>query len=76
MVKLKKFQKKLLKKTLIDLAADFRLEKASDYLKWYKQKHKAPNLIKKSIYSLPEISKKKLKKFKIIGCQVVIQLQF
>jgi len=33
--------------TLIDLAADFRLEKASDYLKWYKQKHRATNLIKK-----------------------------
>ena len=36
--------------TLIDLAADFRLEKTSDYLKWYKQKHRAKNLIKKSIY--------------------------
>ena len=35
-------------KVLIDLAADFRLEKSSDYLKWYKQKHKAQNLIKKS----------------------------
>ena len=34
--------------TLIDLAADFRLEKSSDYLKWYKQKHRAKNLIKKS----------------------------
>ena len=38
--------------TLIDLAADFRLNKASDYLKWYKQKHRAPKLIKKSIYSV------------------------
>ena len=64
-----KISKKLLKKNiLIDLAADFRLEKASDYSKWYKQKHKAPNLIKKSIYSLPEISGKELKKYKIIGC--------
>ena len=44
--------KYLLKKnTLIDLAADFRLKKASDYLKWYKQKHRATNLIKKSIYA-------------------------
>jgi len=61
--------KYLLKKnTLIDLAADFRLEKASDYLKWYKQKHRAPNLIKKSIYSLPEITGKKIRGFKIIGC--------
>ena len=47
--------------TLIDLAADFRLEKASDYLKWYKQKHRATNLIKKSIYLLPEINRKEIK---------------
>ena len=61
--------KHLLKKnTLIDLAADFRLKKASDYLKWYMQKHKAPKNIKKSIYSLPEISKENIKKFNIIGC--------
>ena len=64
-----KISKKLLKKNiLIDLSADFRLEKSSDYLKWYKQKHKAPNLIKKSIYSLPEISGSKLHNYNIIGC--------
>ena len=61
--------KYLLKKnTLIDLSADFRLEKASDYLKWYKLKHRAPNLIRKSIYALPEITGEKIKTFKIIGC--------
>jgi N-acetyl-gamma-glutamyl-phosphate reductase len=61
--------KQLLKKNiLIDLAADFRLEKASDYLKWYKQKHRAQNFIKKSIYALPEITGKEIKNFKIIGC--------
>ncbi len=54
--------------TLIDLAADFRLEKSSDYFKWYKQKHKAANLIKNSLYSLPEINRNKLKKFNIISC--------
>ena len=54
--------------TLIDLAADFRLEKKSDYLKWYKQKHRAKNLIKKSIYSLPEINGKELNKYQIISC--------
>ncbi len=53
---------------LIDLAADFRLEKSSDYLKWYKQKHKAKNKIKESIYSLPEINSNKIKKHKIISC--------
>ncbi|WP_440923296.1 N-acetyl-gamma-glutamyl-phosphate reductase [Candidatus Pelagibacter sp.] len=64
-----KISKDLLKKnTLIDLAADFRLKKGSDYLKWYKQKHKALNNIKKSIYALPEIIGKSVKKFSIIGC--------
>ena len=53
---------------LIDLAADFRLNKASDYLKWYKQKHKSIKNIKKSIYALPEIIGKKIKEYDIIGC--------
>ena len=61
--------KNLLKKnTLIDLAADFRLKKSSEYLKWYKQKHKAVSNIKRSIYALPEVTGKKIKKFNIIGC--------
>ncbi len=61
---------KLLKKdiVLIDLAADFRLEKSSEYLKWYKEKHKAIDNIKKSIYSIPEISGNRLKNFNIISC--------
>ena len=64
-----KISKYLLKSnTLIDLAADFRLKKSSEYLKWYKQKHNAINNINKSIYSLPEISGNKIKKYNIIGC--------
>ena len=64
-----KISKILLEKnTLIDLAADFRLQKASDYLKWYKKKHKAITNNKKSIYALPEITKDKVKNFKIISC--------
>ena len=53
---------------LIDLAADFRLEKSSDYLKWYKQHHRAKNLIKKSLYSLPEINGKNINNYQIISC--------
>ena len=56
------------KNKLIDLAADFRLKNSLEYLKWYKQKHKAINNIKKSIYALPEITKKEIRSFKIIGC--------
>ena len=54
--------------TLIDLAADFRLNKASDYFKWYKQKHRSIKNIKKSLYSLPEITGKKIKDYNIISC--------
>ena len=53
---------------LIDLAADFRLNKASDYLKWYKQKHRSIKNIKKSIYSLPEINNEEVKNYDIIAC--------
>lgn len=64
-----KISKKILNKNiLIDLAADFRLEKISDYLKWYKKKHQAPSLIKESFYSLPELTGKELKNYQIIGC--------
>ena len=59
----------LLKKNiLIDLAADFRIIKSSEYFKWYKLKHKAPKNIKRSIYALPELIGKKIKRYKIIGC--------
>ena len=56
------------KNILIDLAADFRLDNASEYLKWYNVKHKAIKNIKKSIYIIPEINGKKVKNYKIIGC--------
>jgi len=58
----------LSKNTLIDLSADFRLNNASDYLKWYNKNHASKQNIKKSIYALPEIKKKKIKKYKIISC--------
>ena len=67
--KAQEISKHLLKKNvLIDLAADFRLQKAQSYLKWYKQKHRANSKIKDSIYALPELSENKIKKFNIISC--------
>ena len=58
----------LSKNILIDLSADFRLKKASEYLKWYKINHKSKSNIKNSIYALPEIKKKIIQKYKIISC--------
>ena len=56
------------KNVLIDLSADFRLEKSSEYLKWYKQSHKSKKNIKKSIYALSELIEKKITDFNIISC--------
>ena len=69
-----KITKKLFKYNhlkFIDLSADFRIENSKEYKKWYLQKHKAKNLIKKSIYSIPEFTKKRIKNYRIIanpGC--------
>ena len=55
----------------IDLSADFRLSNTKIYEKNYKIKHKAKKLIKYSLYSIPEFTKKKINKFRIIsnpGC--------
>ena len=55
----------------IDLSADFRLENVSKYKSYYKKKHSAKNLINKSIYSITELKKNKLKNYRIVanpGC--------
>ena len=54
--------------TLIDLSADFRLNKIKEYEKYYNIKHKSHKNIGNSIYALPEIVDKKIKDFNIIGC--------
>ncbi len=55
----------------IDLSADFRISDRKIFEKNYNFKHKAKNLIKDSLYSLPELNNQKLEKFRIIsnpGC--------
>ena len=64
-----KISKKLNPKVkLIDLSADFRLESPKKYKKWYNITHKSKNLIKHSIYSIPELINVKLDNFRIIAC--------
>ena len=55
----------------IDLSADFRIENSRNYRKWYSKNHKAKKFITKSIYSIPEFTKNKIQKYRIIsnpGC--------
>ena len=55
----------------IDLSADFRIEDPKKYKEWYSINHNAKSLITKSIYSIPEFTRNKIKNFRIVanpGC--------
>src|SRR5271169_2114477 len=56
---------------VIDLSADFRLKSAEIYKEFYAHEHPAPELLKKSVYGLPEIYRDQIKKALLIaspGC--------
>jgi N-acetyl-gamma-glutamyl-phosphate reductase len=56
---------------VIDLSADFRLKSADIYKEFYAHDHPAPELLKKSVYGLPEIYREQIKKSLLIaspGC--------
>jgi len=56
---------------VIDLSADFRLKSAAVYKEFYAHDHPAPELLKKSVYGLPEIYRDEIKKSLLIaspGC--------
>jgi N-acetyl-gamma-glutamyl-phosphate reductase len=56
---------------VIDLSADFRLKSAEIYKEFYAHDHLAPDLLKKSVYGLPEIYREQIKKSSLIaspGC--------
>jgi N-acetyl-gamma-glutamyl-phosphate/LysW-gamma-L-alpha-aminoadipyl-6-phosphate reductase len=46
---------------IVDLSADFRLNDAAAYEKWYGEAHKAPEWLTKFVYGLPEIRREELK---------------
>jgi len=58
-------------KKVIDLSADYRLKNISAYSKWYNTRHKYPALLKRAVYGLPELYRKKIKNASIVanpGC--------
>ncbi len=57
-------------KKVIDLSADYRLRKPSEYATWY-EPHMNPELLQKAVYGLPEIRRNKIKKADLVanpGC--------
>lgn len=58
-------------KKVIDLSADFRLKDANIYEKWYKIKHRYPELLESAVYGIPELYPGSIKKAPLIanpGC--------
>ncbi|HEY4952733.1 MAG TPA: N-acetyl-gamma-glutamyl-phosphate reductase [Verrucomicrobiae bacterium] len=56
---------------VIDLSADFRLKRAETYKEFYAHDHPAPDLLKKSVYGLPEIYREQIKQAALVaapGC--------
>ncbi|HEU0098006.1 MAG TPA: N-acetyl-gamma-glutamyl-phosphate reductase [Allosphingosinicella sp.] len=41
----------------VDLGADFRLDSAADYLLWYRESHRAPDLLDRFVYGIPELNR-------------------
>ena len=61
------------KRTVVDLAADFRLKDASLYPQWYGAAHTVPELLADAVYGLPELFRQELVGAKLIatpGCYV------
>ena len=63
----------LVKKSIrvVDISADFRLNDAGDYPRWYDFDHPAPELLGKVAYGLPELYREKIAKAQLVanpGC--------
>jgi N-acetyl-gamma-glutamyl-phosphate reductase len=53
---------------VIDLSADFRVKDAEVYKRFYKHEHRAPELLKKSVYGLPEVYRDEIRGAELVAC--------
>lgn len=56
---------------VIDLSADFRLQDADEWARWYGQAHGAPDLLPQAVYGLPEVNREQIRGARLIavpGC--------
>jgi len=44
----------------VDLGADFRLASVEDYARWYGEPHKAPELLSRFVYGIPELHRSEI----------------
>ncbi|MBV7256784.1 N-acetyl-gamma-glutamyl-phosphate reductase [Pacificimonas sp. WHA3] len=53
---------------IIDLSADFRLDDADSYARWYGTAHPAPQLMTKAVYGLTEYAAEELPDARLVAC--------
>jgi N-acetyl-gamma-glutamyl-phosphate reductase len=53
---------------VLDLSADFRVKDPSVYELFYRHRHPAPDLLKRSVYGLPEIYRAQIKRADLVAC--------
>jgi N-acetyl-gamma-glutamyl-phosphate reductase len=53
---------------VLDLSADFRVKDPSVYELFYRHRHPAPDLLKRSVYGLPEIYRARIKDADLVAC--------
>ena len=65
---------------VVDLSADFRIRDVTEWEKWYKVRHAAPELLTEAVYGLPEINRARIKSARLVanpGCYpTAVQLGF
>ena len=55
----------------VDLGADFRLDDATTYARWYGEAHRAPELLGRFVYGIPELNRAAIRNSKAVaaaGC--------
>ena len=56
---------------VIDLSGGFRLREGEVYSRWYKERHREPNLLAEAVYGLPEYYRDEIRKARLVanpGC--------
>ncbi len=53
---------------VIDLSADFRLQDAQEWQRWYGMEHACAELIKEAVYGLPEVNREAIKSARLVAC--------
>jgi N-acetyl-gamma-glutamyl-phosphate/LysW-gamma-L-alpha-aminoadipyl-6-phosphate reductase len=53
---------------VVDLSADFRLKEVEVFRKWYEVEHKAPELLDKAVYGLPELYREEIRGASLVAC--------